>query len=225
MEKKYIEAFKKIFVPVDVRALAYAKKVHAGEKRHDGSDYINHPIRVAGLVEKYMSGTNIRELKAAAYLHDTIENTSTTYQDLVELFDYKIASIVLELTTDEELKNEVGKTRYLEIKMKNMSDFALFLKLCDRYDNLSDMKMSSPKFINAQIDSTIQILTSVIKHRRLTDVHYEIMEDIFDLLFYLTAEKEEKKAIVTNLLSLLNYLKNNNKKYIDSLARIRKLDN
>lgn len=219
---KYRVILENIFMPIDIRALNYAKKVHETETRHDGSPYINHPYRVASLVEYYMQDKCTKSLKAAAYLHDTIENTNTTYHDLLNIFGSEIAYLVLELTTDEDLKNEIGKTRYLELKMKNMSDMALVIKLCDRLDNLRDVKHSTKEFIAKQTESTIDILSFLIMNRGLTDVHYNIIQDILEEL-YLQEENDQLKSVtIANLIACLSGLKNSKQEYYESLKRMKK---
>jgi guanosine-3',5'-bis(diphosphate) 3'-pyrophosphohydrolase len=87
----------------DVRqALDYATQAHAGQTRSGGEPYIGHPVRVANTIQKYKQSHNIDALIAAAYLHDTIEDTDTTHEALQDLFGGLVASLVLELTSDLE---------------------------------------------------------------------------------------------------------------------------
>lgn len=220
--ERYKVILEKAFVPLDVRALNYARQVHAGERRHNGQSYIVHPMRVADLVTKYKGKSkHLKLLKSSAYLHDTIENTDTTYVELVRLFGPQIANIVLELTTDEDLKNELGKARYLELKMKNMSSWALTIKLCDRLDNLQDMKSSPKEFIDRQVADSTRLMTYLINHRTLTNTQIAISEDILKCLLELKQEDEQKNAIVSNLLTYLESLHSSREQYSMSLQRIK----
>ena len=115
------------------KAIEYATKMHKGQTRLTGEPYINHPLHVLQNVLKYKESKNIETLLISACLHDTIEDTSATYYDIVERFGPQVASLVLELTTDEDMENALGKCQYLSIKMKNMSSWALVIKLCDRH--------------------------------------------------------------------------------------------
>lgn len=159
-------------------ALKFATRMHEGQYRTSGEPYINHPIRVAENVEKYKISKDLNILKMAAYLHDTLEDTNATYEDLATLFGSTVASIVLELTTDKDMKAEIGKTRYLEIKMKNMSSWALVIKLCDRLDNISDLSICTEEFRKRYTEETITIMEYVLQNRNLSKTHLHIIKDI-----------------------------------------------
>lgn len=224
MENKYKLLLEKAFVSIDKRALMYATIAHEGEFRHDNiTPYITHPIRVANLITKYKKNAKeIKILRAAAYLHDTLENTSVTYYDLVRVFGSQVASIVLELTTDEDLKKEIGKSRYLEIKMKNMTNWALDLKLCDRLDNLYDTENSTPSFIDRYTKESVEIITYLINNRTLTKTHTAILNDMIIRLFDLNPLDSDKNAILANLSARLSDLKLSQQEYATYLARLKK---
>lgn len=172
-------------------ALDYATMMHDGQYRKDGTDYINHPIRVANYVSKFKSSLNMDVLLASAYLHDTLEDTKATYYDIVNKFGPQIAGLVLELTTDEDIKKYLGKTKYLEIKMKNMSSWALVIKLCDRLDNVSDLMNSDEKFRNRYARETIDILNYLLSNRELSDTHINIIKSILSILDKCSVESND----------------------------------
>lgn len=164
------------------QAIEFAAKMHQGQERLDGTPYIKHPLNVAKYVLAYKKSDNIETLLISACLHDVIEDTDATYYDIVRLFGPQVASIVLELTNDEDLKHEVGKTKYLEIKMKNMSSWALVIKLCDRLDNVSDLKSCSASFRNKYIKETMEILEYLLEKRKLSKTHLSIIKAIVEVL-------------------------------------------
>lgn len=172
-------------------ALDYATMMHDGQYRKDGTDYINHPIRVANYVSEFKSSSNMDVLLASAYLHDTLEDTKATYYDIVNKFGPQIAGLVLELTTDEDIKKCLGKTKYLEIKMKNMSSWALLIKLCDRLDNVSDLMTSSESFRNRYARETIDILNYLLSNRELSDTHINIIKSILSTLDKCSVESND----------------------------------
>lgn len=163
-----------------LKAFNYAKKMHEGQLRRDGTPYIEHPLRVANYVARFEGFKNIEILIVSALLHDTIENTNTTYYDIENLFDYAVANIVEELTIDEEKRKEVGKEKYLETKMEKMTNWALIIKLCDRLDNTSDLTTSNEEFKNRYSMETLDVLTYVVNNRPLTTTHIEIIEQIIN---------------------------------------------
>ena len=144
---------------------------------------INHPIRVANYVSSYYKNSINKDiLIASAYLHDTLEDTSTTYHELLNLFGGQIAGLVLELTSDNDIKEYLGKTKYLEIKMMNMSELALFIKLCDRLDNVSDLTTSDEKFRNKYVKETLEILEFLLSNRKLSETHISVIKNILNNL-------------------------------------------
>ena len=157
------------------KALEFAKKAHLNQIRADGSPYINHPINVAKNVKKYIKSEELDNLIICALLHDTIEDTNTTYYDIADNFGYFVASIVLELTTDKDMKNLLGKTRYLQIKMKNMTNFALNIKLCDRLNNVMDLESATEKFKEKYTIETIEIMSYLISNRKLTQTQIDLI--------------------------------------------------
>src|SRR5262245_62669800 len=86
------------------RALAFAAHKHRDQRRKDAeaSPYINHPIALAEVLAGEGSVTDV-EVLAAALLHDTIEDTDTTAEELEAQFGPRITGMVVEVTDDESL--------------------------------------------------------------------------------------------------------------------------
>lgn len=160
----------------------FATQKHNGQTRKNGDPYIVHPISVASLLEKYKKSHNINRLIAAAYLHDTLEDTNTSYYELVDVFGYDIASLVMELTTDEKMNKEIGKNKYLAYKLNSMTKWALAIKLCDRLDNISDLQIMNEDFKKRYLEETIFIIDYICENRYLTNTHRKIIKDIVDIL-------------------------------------------
>lgn len=180
------------YMIISQMARKYATIKHKGQKRKTGEDYIVHPIAVAELLLKFKQSKNIDRLLAAAYLHDILEDTDTTYYELVEIFGYDIASIVMELTTDEDMKKAIGKSQYLAYKLKNMTSWALAIKLCDRLNNVSDLETADEAFRNKYINETIFILDYIVQNRKLSSTHLEIIKAINLKLSTLTNTQAKK---------------------------------
>lgn len=150
--------------------LRFATEKHKGQKRDNGVDYIIHPIRVAELVDKYKGkeSQNREILLAAALLHDTLEDTYTSYRELEENFGEIVASIVQELTTAKYGSKMIGKGLYLAEKMQMMTNYALTIKLADRYDNLCDLSNCTEEKQKRTINDTKYILDYLEKRRTFT---------------------------------------------------------
>lgn len=163
-------------------AKSFAIDKHKEQYRKNGNPYIIHPISVASLLKKYKKSHNINRLMAAAYLHDTLEDTNTSYYELVDTFGYDIAGLVMELTTDENMKKEIGKNKYLAYKLNSMTKWALSIKLCDRLDNISDLEEMEESFSKRYLEETIFIIDYICENRELTKTHRDIIKDIVDKL-------------------------------------------
>lgn len=82
-------------------AIAFAAHKHRDQRRMDlvASPYINHPIGLANVLANE-AGIEDERILIAAILHDTIEDTETTEQELIREFGKEIADIVMEVTDD-----------------------------------------------------------------------------------------------------------------------------
>ncbi|MES2203027.1 MAG: HD domain-containing protein [Patescibacteria group bacterium] len=119
------------------KAKAYAHRAHTGHKRMDaeGSPYIVHPEEVADLVAK--SGGSAQEV-AAAWLHDTVEDTPTTIEDIKREFGDEIAEIVHGLTDlpeFEKLPVAERKAKQAE-RVRGESISVRRIKLADQTSNV-----------------------------------------------------------------------------------------
>ena len=148
-----------------LKALDFAKERHKGQKRKFlDTDYFYHPVAVSlGLQQHYEEGEEDWEVISAGVLHDTIEDTNTTYEELKEEFTTRVADLVQELTIDKEEKKKVGKKEYLTKHMSNMSDEALLIKLIDRLDNVYGLHQKEVpiKFVKWYLKETEYILKNI----------------------------------------------------------------
>lgn len=161
-------------------AIEYATYYHDGQKRKDGSPYVEHPKRVANYVALYKDSSHMENLLCAAVLHDVIEDTDATYLDILDNFGIEIASLVQELTNDFAAQKALGKAQYLSDKMIRMTSWALVLKLCDRLDNVKDLVFAPDDFKKRYINETLEILKRLTILRELTETHQAIVDDIYN---------------------------------------------
>lgn len=127
-------------------AKEFATNKHFGQKRkYYEADYIVHPRRVAIIVTTVGMPNHVI---AAAWLHDTIEDTNTTYEDLYQIFGKRVADLVWELTSPSkqhpQLSREDRKAMDRE-HISRCSEHARIVKLADRIDNVESlMKPDAP---------------------------------------------------------------------------------
>jgi guanosine-3',5'-bis(diphosphate) 3'-pyrophosphohydrolase len=126
------------------KALAFAADKHRDQRRKDkeATPYINHPIRVATQVLEREAVTDPAIL-CAALLHDTIEDTETTAEELKQVFGDEICSLVLEVTDDKELDKPTRKQAQVD-HAPQLSVKARAIKLADKISNLRDVSESPP---------------------------------------------------------------------------------
>jgi guanosine-3',5'-bis(diphosphate) 3'-pyrophosphohydrolase len=130
--------------PDFIRALAFASRKHSSQRRKDAdaSPYINHPIALVSIlaVEARISD---HDTLCAALLHDTIEDTDTSLDELTQTFGQSIASLVQEVTDDKQLPKAERKQRQVE-HASHLTPKARLIKLADKIANLRDVADSPP---------------------------------------------------------------------------------
>jgi GTP diphosphokinase / guanosine-3',5'-bis(diphosphate) 3'-diphosphatase len=125
-------------------AIAFAAHKHRDQRRKDAvaSPYINHPIALANVLANE-AGVDDERILIAAVLHDTVEDTETTEQELVREFGKEISDIVLEVTDDQSLSKAERKRLQVE-HAGTISRRAKIVKLADKICNLRDVAYSPP---------------------------------------------------------------------------------
>lgn len=137
-------------IAIVIKAARFAADKHRQQRRKDAdaSPYINHPIAVADLLANECGVTDPVAL-CAALLHDTIEDTETTEQELRETFGDEITSVVLEVTDDKKLAKKLRKQLQID-HARHASSRARLVKLADKTCNLRDMANAPPADWSAQ---------------------------------------------------------------------------
>jgi guanosine-3',5'-bis(diphosphate) 3'-pyrophosphohydrolase len=127
-----------------VTALAFSAKKHRDQRRKDveTSPYINHPIALSDVLINE-GGVLNWDVLCAALLHDTIEDTQTTEEELISIFGKNIASIVMEVTDDKTLPKAQRKLEQIR-HAATSSHEAKLVKLADKICNLRDILSSPP---------------------------------------------------------------------------------
>ncbi len=126
-------------------ALRFAAQKHSRQRRKDSeaTPYINHPIAVAETLVRVGGICDVETLQAAI-LHDTVEDTETTPEELEAEFGARVRTIVLELSDQKGLSKEVRKRMEVE-HAPHLSDAGKRIKLADKLCNLLDISLSQPE--------------------------------------------------------------------------------
>lgn len=130
------------------RAYDYGRRMHDGQKRHSGEDYFTHPVAVAAiLTEQRLDDATI----VTALLHDTIEDTKSTYGEVAREFGEEVAELVDGVTKLTNLQLSSNETKQSEnfrkLFMAMSKDLRVILvKLADRLHNMRTIKsLPGPK--------------------------------------------------------------------------------
>lgn len=174
-------------------AYEYAKEKHTGQMRRNSNlEYITHPKYVARIVEQL---TDNPDLVAAAFLHDVLEDTDATFEDLKREFNEDVAKLVEELTNSEKARGSMKKKDYILGKMAEMSDAALTIKLADRFHNVLFLErdctdVDELSFIKYYYKNTRFIIDNLTERReeenkQLTKIHKVLIDRINAVLNFL----------------------------------------
>lgn len=145
-------------------ALAFAIKAHDGQKRkYQDEPYIAHPKRVAEIVR---SVAHTEAMICAAYLHDVVEDTPVSHQEIAQRFGKEVAQLVYELT-DQFIKEDYPHLnrrarKKLEVEREaKMSIQAKTIKLADVIDNTRDITRNDKGFAKKYIPEMIDLVEAL----------------------------------------------------------------
>lgn len=127
-----------------LQAASFAAVKHISQKRkgNDGAPYINHPLEVANLLAN-VGKVEDYDVLIAAILHDTVEDTETTTEEIGKLFGENVAKMVAEVTDDKALPKAERKQKQIE-HAPHLSFGAKQIKLGDKISNIRDVVENPP---------------------------------------------------------------------------------
>ena len=126
-------------------AIAFAAEKHRHQRRKDAeaSPYINHPISVANALAVEGRVTD-EAILLAACLHDTVEDTETTFEEIEEIFGTEVSNLVRNVTDDKSLEKAQRKQLQIE-HAATSSDKAKQIKVADKICNIRDITTCPPQ--------------------------------------------------------------------------------
>ncbi len=178
------------------RAYVFAMKKHGGQLRTSGDPYYSHPIEVAGILTKFkLDSASI----IAGLLHDTVEDTDTTVEEVRELFGDQVASLVDGLTKLALIEQKSGSSKQAENFRKlllAMSDDirVLLIKLADRLHNMRTLHYCPEDKRMRIAKETLDIYAPLAERIGMQEVKDELEEIAFAEL-----HKEAHDSIVARL--------------------------
>lgn len=196
-------------------AFLYAKKGHQGQKRKSGEEYITHPLHVA----IYLAELNFDiETIKAALLHDLVEDTEITYQDIKKTFGKEVADLVDGVTKLDKIRynsREEAKADAIRKMVIAMSKDirVLILKLADRLHNIETIEFHK-KWTQEKIANETLYVYAPLAHRLgLQTIKHKLEDTSFEILH----EKQNNE-----IKELLKQSNPNRSKQIDESTKIIK---
>lgn len=195
-----------------IRAYNYAYKKHFGVKRISGDVYITHPLNVAMILTDINADA---ECMAAALLHDTIEDTDSTKEEITRLFGSTVALLVDGVTKINRLHFSTTSEQVAANQRKILVGLSedvrvIIIKLADRLHNLRTIYVMPVEKQRKKAKETLEILTPVADRLGINKIKSEL-EDLslrylkpdayFDILEKLNAKKTEMDADVAEMLN------------------------
>ena len=151
-----------------IKALQFATKMHEGQvRKYTGEAYITHPVAVADLVEAYLDkkGFSEEEVMMAiqvAILHDTVEDTVATMEDIEALFGPEIAKGVWFMTkTPDYVGNRKFRKELCEMRLREAPEIIRILKTCDMFHNSLSIEAHDPNFWKTFKEETVSLLIAM----------------------------------------------------------------
>ena len=199
------------------RAYYYAEKKHFGQKRISGDDYILHPLNVALILTEISADA---PCMAAALLHDTIEDSDATKEEIEELFGSEVALLVDGVTKINKINfssdSEASAAYQRKILVGLSEDVrVIIIKLADRLHNMRTLDVMSEEKQKKKAKETLEILTPVAHRLGIYKIKSEL-EDLslrylkpeayFDIVEKLNQKKVERDAAVSKMMNEVSSL-------------------
>ena len=203
------------------KAYIFANDAHFGVKRLTGEDYINHPLNVAYILTSMNADYSTI---AAALLHDVVEDTDKTKEDIESLFGKEIALLVDGVTKINKINFETTNAAVIANQRKILVGLCedvrvIFIKLADRLHNMRTLWIHSEKKQKEKALETLEILTPIAHRLGMNTIKSEL-EDLslrylkpdvyFDIVEKLNQTKAERDEAVLQMENNVSEILNNN---------------
>jgi GTP pyrophosphokinase/guanosine-3',5'-bis(diphosphate) 3'-pyrophosphohydrolase len=181
------------------QAYAYGKKMHEGQFRKSGEPYFTHPVAVAAiLTEQNLDDATI----VTALLHDTIEDTKSTYAEVERMFGHEIAELVDGVTKLTNLQLSSAQSEQAEnfrkLFIAMSKDLRVILvKLADRLHNMRTIKSMSPEKQAQKARETMEIFAPLAGRMGMQWMREELEDLAFRVL-----NPEARNSIIRRFLTL-----------------------
>jgi guanosine-3',5'-bis(diphosphate) 3'-pyrophosphohydrolase len=197
------------------RAYVYSAKAHAGHVRQSGEPYLIHPLQVAGILADMKMDVNTI---AVGLLHDTIEDTEVTREDLIKQFGDEVTSLVEGLTKIGKLEFETRAHQQAENLRRMILSMAqdirvIMVKLADRLHNMRTLEHLKPEKQIKVSQETMDIYAPLANRLGIAWIQSELEDLAFQYLYPEACEnlrqkvsqrRKEYDAYIKRVLKVLN---------------------
>lgn len=195
------------------RAYIYSAKVHAGQMRLSGEPYLTHPLEVAAILADMQFDV---ESIAAALLHDVVEDTHATKQDIEDMFGHNVAHIVSGVTKLSKLTSLTKESQQAESLRKMILAMAddirvILIKLADRLHNMRTLKYH--KRVEKQKSIAQETLDIYVPIAARLGIFW-MKQELEDIAFFYTMPEEYEK-----INALLSRDRGEKGKYIETVKK------
>ena len=211
--QEILDKIKKYAPNADVTPVIIAKSAHAGVFRKSGEPYIIHPIAVANILADLELDM---EVIAAGLLHDVVEDTPYTYEDIKELFGKDIADLVDGVTKLGKIKYQTKEESQAENLRKMFLAMAkdirvILIKLADRLHNMRTLKYMPEEKAKYKAKETLEIYGGIAHRIGISKIKWEL-EDL--ALKYIDPEGYRELA------EKITMKRSQRQEYIDKIVRL-----
>jgi len=158
---------------------------HANQKRRfTGEPYVKHLEETAQLLWEVAPNSTEDDF-ISAVLHDTVEDTDTSIEEIGQMFGCYVMKIVAELTSNSAEKDKLGADIYMANKINNMSNNAFSIKLCDRLSNVIGLRnpVVPDSFVKYYWNNTNFVISNI--NREFDETQRQLIDRISSMLIYL----------------------------------------